>query len=198
MRGRLGRGPAVAIVVLLGLALFATSLPSWATASVPTTTGSTGVSVTGADAAPGVSSAGLVVLVAGVVLALAGRLARVLAVIGIIAGGGLAAVSAARFLADPEVALGHAAAAVSGVPVVAGDVSTSVWPVLAIVVASVAVLAGATLPVLASSWQRVGRRYEIGGTGSRSRTPRGQAMDDWDALSRGDDPSQPDDTSSQR
>lgn len=195
-RGRLGRGAAVALVAVLGLALFGTALPAWARAETPTTVGSVAVAVNGADAAPGVASAALVVLVAGLVLALSGRVTRVLAVLGVVLGGALAAASAAAFLADPEPALRQAAGAVSGATELVGEPQVTAWPTLALAVAVLAVLVGAALPWLAGSWQRVGRRYETaaatpsaGPDGPATGTPRTRAMDDWDALSRGDDPS---------
>lgn len=195
MTGSLGRGRAVVIVVVLGLALFGLTLPAWAHAVAPTTVGSAAVTVAGSDAAPGVASAGLVVLVSGLVLGLAGALARVLAVLGVIAGGALAAVSAGLFLADPERSVLRAAAEITGVRQVDGPISVAPWPTAALVVGAVAVLTGLALPFLAGSWQRVGRRYERGtdaaarATPTSPRTPRGRAMDDWDALTRGDDPS---------
>lgn len=189
---RLGRGRAVAVVVVLGLALFAASLPTWASAVAPTTIGAEDVTVNGADAAPGVASAALVVLVAGLVLGLAGRVTRILAVAGVVLGGVLAAASAAVFVADPVPAVRQAAGAVSGATDLASDPVLTAWPVVSIVVAILAILVGAALPWLAGSWQRVGRRYETGSdaqgpqAGAATRT---RAMDDWDALSRGDDPS---------
>lgn len=195
MKRSLGRGRAVVVVVLLGLALFALTLPTWASAVAPTTVGTEVVTVGGADAAPGVASAGLVVLVSGLVLGLAGRVARVLAVLGVLAGGALAGVSAAVFLGDPEGSALRAAAEATGVRQLEGEVTVAPWPTVALVVAVLAVVVAAALPFLAGSWQRVGRRYERdqatgaeGGQGE-NRTPRGRAMDDWDALSRGDDPS---------
>ncbi|WP_156250751.1 Trp biosynthesis-associated membrane protein [Pseudactinotalea terrae] len=195
MTGSLGRGRAVLIVVVLGIALFGLTLPAWAHAVAPTTVGSEAVTVAGSDAAPGVASAGLVVLVSGLVLGLAGALARVLAVLGVIAGGALAAVSAGLFLADPERSVLRAAAEITGVRQVDGPITVAPWPTAALVVGAVAVLTGLALPFLAGSWQRVGRRYERGtdaaarATPTPPRTPRGRAMDDWDALTRGDDPS---------
>lgn len=179
------------VTVLLGLAMFALTLPTWARAVAPTTVGSQHVAVSGADAAPGVASAGLVVLVSGLVLGLAGRLARVLAVVGVIAGGALAGVSAVLFLADPEGSVLAAAGAVSGVPQIEGSADVAPWPVIALVVAVLAVLTGLALPFLVGTWQRVGRRYERGRTAEpeQNRSARGRAMDDWDALTRGDDPS---------
>lgn len=194
MRGALGRGRAVAVVVILGLALFGATLPTWASGLAPTTVGTQAVAVGGADAAPGVASAGLVVLVSGLVLGLAGRLARALAVIGVIAGGALAGISAVLFLTHPDRSVLRAAADVSGVPQVEGEIAVAAWPVIALVIAVAAVVAGAALPLLAGSWDRVGRRYEKGREqtpppgNAESSTPRRRAMDDWDALSRGDDP----------
>jgi len=120
----------------------------------------------------------------------------VLAVLGVVLGGALAAASAAAFLADPEPALRQAAGAVSGATELVGEPQVTAWPTLALAVAVLAVLVGAALPWLAGSWQRVGRRYETaaatpsaGPDGPATGTPRTRAMDDWDALSRGDDPS---------
>lgn len=192
VRGRLGRGRAVLLVALLGVALLALALPTWARAVAPTTVGSEQVAVGGSQAAPGVAAAALVVVVAGLVLGLAGRVTRVLAIVGVVIGGLLAAASAARFLLDPEPAVLQAAAATSGVPQIEGDVTVTPWPVAALVVAGVVLLLGLALPVLAGSWQQVGRRYERNAGGPRRQdaaTSRTQAMDDWDALTRGDDPS---------
>src|SRR5690606_39370232 len=140
--------------------------------------------------APGVASAALVVLVAGLVLALSGRVTRVLAVLGVVLGGALAAASAAAFLADPEPALRQAAGAVSGATELVGEPQVTAWPTLALAVAVLAVLVGASLPWLAGSWQRVGRRYETADATPSARpdgpapgTPPTRAMDGWDALS---------------
>jgi hypothetical protein len=189
---RLGRGRAVALVALLGLALFGLTLPTWATAVASTTVGAQQVVVAGTDAAPAAASAALVVLVAGLVLALSGRVTRVLAVAGVVVGGTLGVVSAAGFLADPQPVLEQAAAAVSGVPEISGDPQLTAFPVLALVVAGVTTLVGLALPFVAGSWQRVGRRYEVGASAPAGPAdPRTQARDDWDALTRGDDPSTP-------
>jgi len=191
-RGRLSRGRAVALVALLGLALFGLTLPTWATAVASTTVGAQQVAVAGTDAAPAASSAALVVLVAGLVLALSGRVTRVLAVAGVVVGGTLGVVSTAGFLADPRPALEQAAAAVSGVPQIAGEPQLTALPVLALVVAGVTTLVGLAVPFVAGSWEQVGRRYEVSAPEPAGPAdPRTQARADWDALTRGDDPSAP-------
>lgn len=192
-RPRLGRGGAVVLVAALGLALFGSTLPTWAQAVAPTTIGSQQVAVGGSEAAPGVASAALVVLVAGLVLGLAGRLTRVLAVIGVVLGGALGAVSAAVLIADPLPALRQAAGAASGATALEGDPAVTPWPYVALTLSVLIVVVGASLPLLAGSWQRVGRRYETGDAAARApenANPRTRAMDDWDALTRGDDPSE--------
>lgn len=191
-RLRLGRGRAVAFVVLLGGALFALTLPVWARGDAATPVGSEAVAVSGSVAVPGVASAALVVLVSGLVLALSGRLTRALAVLGVIGGGGLGAVAAADFLGDPEPALLRAAGDATGVAQLTGDAVVTAFPTIALVLAVLIGIVGVALPFLMGRWQRVGRRYEVAGepaADTAAPSGRTRAIDDWDALSRGDDPS---------
>lgn len=193
---RLSRGRAVLVVLLGGVLLFGTALPTWVSGAARTTTGTSPVAVSGTDAAPGVASAAAVVLVAALVLGLSGRLTRVLAVVGVVGGGALALVGAVVFLRDPEPALRSAAGEVGGVPELAGAATTAPWPVLAAVVAGLVTLVGLALPLLLGRWQQVGRRYERDAPRRRPSdagadvSRRVQAMDDWDALSRGEDPTE--------
>jgi hypothetical protein len=193
---RLSRGRAVVLVLTLGVLLFGAVLPAWAQGAARTTTGTAPVAVSGADAAPGVASAAAVVLVSALVLGLSGRVTRVLAVIGVVGGGVLALVGAIAFLRDPTTALRSAAGQVGGLTELAGEPSTSVWPVLAVVVAGLVTAVGIAMPWLLGRWQQVGRRYERHAGrrqdpgGGPDVTRRVQAMDDWDALSRGEDPTQ--------
>lgn len=199
-RPRLGRGAAVLLVVLLGLTTFGLTLPTWVRGVAATTVGTAEVAVSGVDAVPGASSAGLVVAVAGLVLALSGRVTRVLAVLGVGLGGAVTVVSAAQLLADPAPVAQQAAAEVTGAPELVGPAALSALPALTLVVGVLTVLTGIALPFLLGRWQRVGRRYERTGTPStvpssepapdaRHAQGRVRAMDDWDALSRGEDPS---------
>jgi len=191
-RRGLGRGRSVATVVGLGAGLFGLTLPTWASADAVTTVGTQPVAVGGAEAAPLVASAAAVVIVAGLVLGLSGRVTRVLAVIAVVLGGVLGVVAASRFLADPRSPLEQAAAAVSGVRQIAGEPDVTVFPVLALVIAALTALVGVALPFVAGRWERVARRYEVG-TPAAAADPtdrRGQARADWDALTRGDDPSE--------
>lgn len=196
-RPRLGRGAAVLLVVLLGLTTFGLTLATWVRGVAATTVGTTQVTVSGVDAVPGAASAGLVVVVAGLVLGLSGRVTRLLAVLGVGLGGAVTVASAAQLLADPAPVVQQAAAEVTGAPELVAAPELSVLPTLALVVGGLTVLTGIALPFLLGRWQRVGRRYERTGAPStsapepdpRPAQARVRAMDDWDALSRGEDPS---------
>lgn len=82
---------------------------------------------------------------------------------------------------DPHAALASAAAQATGVAQVSGAVTTTVWPVAFLVVGVLLTLTVAGLLAVPASAAR-GARYERDARGSH--TP----ADDWDSLSRGQDP----------
>jgi hypothetical protein len=68
------------------------------------------------------------------------------------------------------------------------DVGTTAWPTVAIVAGALMVALGVAIAVTGHRWPKSGRKY------SRSRLePAAGAtpVDEWDALSGGDDPTQP-------
>lgn len=192
------------LAVLAGgaLLLVSTLLP-WATGSARSILGvATPVQVNGADGAAVVPSAALVILAAGLAIGLAGPVARIVAAVAVALCGALAAGSVVAFLTNPEAALRGPAAAVSGVSELVGPAQTTPWSIVAIVIAAALAVLGAVLPFRMGQWSRVGQRYEraeagsAGAAGTASSPPaggRGQHIADWDALSRGDDPSEADD-----
>ncbi|UFU04398.1 Trp biosynthesis-associated membrane protein [Ruania suaedae] len=196
-----GRRSAVLSLLVGGALLLVLSLPTWAQAPVRTAIGSGGTaSISGADGAPLVPSLALLVVVAGLAIGLAGRVARVVAAFAA-ALGGLGAVAAiVIFLRDPQTSLQSVAAEMTGVRELGGAVSTTFWPWPAIAAAAAVAVLGAVLPWRMGRWQPAARRYERGSSGQAadaggregggaepgSRTTR---MSDWDALSRGEDPS---------
>ncbi|MFV0253663.1 MAG: Trp biosynthesis-associated membrane protein [Beutenbergiaceae bacterium] len=192
---RLGRVPAVAMTCGAGLVLFALTLPTWAVAASPTAVELVQVAVPGTRAAPGVASAALVIVVAGLVLGLAGRLARVLAIAAIVIGAGVALAATVRLLAGPASAVRGEVAQTSGVTQIVGQVDLTAFPVLAAAAAAVVLLLGAAAPWLIGDWGLVGRRFQTRadpvsrGGPVKPATGRTQAMDDWDSISRGEDPS---------
>ncbi len=181
------------IVGALGLVLVLTSLPTWGRAEGRGTADPVPITLAGTDAVPAVPSAGLVVIVAALVLGLSGRATRIVAVVGAAFAGVLAGWSSLAFLRNPEPPLVSAAGEATRVREIVGAVELTPWPVVAIVVAVVVVIVAVVLPWQFGRWSAVGRRYERGGTdpsaASGPRSPRVRAMDDWDAIGRGDDPS---------
>lgn len=193
---RISRRTAASLTGLTGVAVLVTTLPTWVSGSAPTATGDLTVSAAGTTVAPGTASIALVILAAGAVLGLAGRVLRVLALLGVIAGAILAALNVFAFLAAPEVAAASAAAEVTSVRAINEPVAVTVWPYLCLAVLAIGAGLGVWFLTRLGSWQAVGRRFETRGApppaedvaDSRTRARR-QAMDDWDALSRGEDPS---------
>ena len=66
---------------------------------------------------------------------------------------------------------------------VAGTVSTA-WPVVGLIGGVLMILTGLAVAVTSRAWPASGGRY----TRTRLETPEGDAVNDWDALSEGDDP----------
>ncbi|PYG02334.1 trp region conserved hypothetical membrane protein [Georgenia satyanarayanai] len=194
------RGRAVVVVLVLGAVTFGLSLLPWASALVPTVLAEQTVTVTGGDAAPATTATGLAVLATALAVALGGRWVSRLCAVALVALGALLAASAVGFLLDPRPPVLAAAATVSGVREISAEPSTTVWPYVT-VVAGVLVAAAAVLVLRAARTTTAGtRRFERApGAGARpgpaagaeTRDERVRAMDDWDALGRGEDPTEP-------
>jgi uncharacterized membrane protein (TIGR02234 family) len=151
--------------------------------------------LSGADAAPLVPAAGLVLLAAAVALFAVRGVARVVVGLLLAAAGGVVGWSGVRALAGglPDAArtldLGGAAAeGVRTEVVVAG-------PWLTVLAGVLAVLAGALVVVRGRGWPAMGRRYERGpGTAPQSPSQAAPQSDEdraqaaWKALDRGEDP----------
>lgn len=185
------RARTVLLVVLLGGALFGLSLLTWVRADAATTLGPVPVAVQGSQAAPVAPSAALAVVVAGLALGLSGRVVRFLAAGVAVLAALIMWVAVLAVLRDPLPAARAAAGDVGGVREVEGLVRVTPWPWVVLVLASVTVLLAAVLPLRAGVWAPVARRYERPGVAT-SAGPSGAertSRDDWDALTRGDDPS---------
>ena len=152
----------------------------------------TGV-LSGADAAPLVPAAGLVLLAAAVALLAVRGPGR--AVVGLLmaAAGGVLAWSGVRAVAG---GLLDASTDLPGVGR-AGRVTVELapaWPVLAVVAGLLGVAAGLLAVLRGRTWPAMGRRYERGATASgpavarRPETDEDRAQAAWKALDRGDDP----------
>lgn len=160
------------------------------------------IEVAGSIASPALAALALAGLALVAALAIAGPGIRVvLGVLEVVLGGCVIA-AAWISLADPVASVSPAvtdATGVSGAEPTAALVATvtaTAWPALALVGGALLVLAGVAVLVTGTRWPAGSRRY--GGTrlvddgasapvaGERATSDR--AIDDWDELSRGDDP----------
>lgn len=196
-RGGLTRSRVVLVVLVLGVIGFGLSALPWGSASVPTVLAEQTVTVSGGEAAPATTAASLAVLATGLAVAIGGRWVARLCALALLLLGGLLGASAGDFLVDPEPRLLTAAAQLSGVREIVGEPATTPWPYLTVVL-GVGVVAAAVLVLRVPTTTAPGRRFERAGEGGpvtprtaeqTHRDERVRAMDDWDALGRGEDPS---------
>ena len=164
-------------------------VPVWFTTSGTTAlAGTVHIAVHGTDVAPGVLAAAVAILAAGAATGLVGRAGRWVVALVVAACGVLVVATTTSALADPGAAVAPVVAARTGVGHLAGPVSSSVWPTVALVIGAVDVLAAVWLVVASRRWDGPTRRYQATPTpAGPAATPDERA--DWDALSRGDDPS---------
>lgn len=189
----------VAILATLvgGAALGATAAGTWVTARAWTPIEERELAVTGLDAAPVLGATALLLLAAGVALAMAGRVAVRLTAVAVAGAAGLAAASTLVVLVDPAGPARSAAQAALGVAAVEGAAVTAlVWPALLVALACVGLgvwvlVAGGSWPHGASRGASRYRRATDDAGPADGRAAAAGGTDDvsaWDALSRGEDP----------
>jgi uncharacterized membrane protein (TIGR02234 family) len=152
--------------------------------------------LSGADAAPLVPAAGLVLLAAAVALLAVRGPGRAAVGLLMATAGGVLAWSGVRALA------GGLTAAATEVPGIGREASrvavhlTAAWPVLALVAGLLGLGAGLLAVLRGGTWPAMGRRYERDGAAApvaaaqRPATDEDRAQAAWKALDRGDDPTQ--------
>ena len=207
------RRTAIWVLLLLGGATLATAVPTWLS-----TTGATAldpeveVTVAGTSAAPGVSASALVLVAAALALGLVGRVGRWVVLAVAAASGVVATVSALGVALDPEPSARSAVADATGVPEVTAPVDLTVAPWLAATLGVLTVLAVVWVAVGSRSWAGASTRHEraTGATAAAASAAAGTTApegpsypsgatepaspddltdhDAWDALSRGEDP----------
>jgi len=151
--------------------------------------------LSGAEAAPLVPAAGLVLLAAGVALLAVRGFGRVVVGLLMALAGGVLAWSGVRALAG---GLDDAAAQeFPGRTAVAVEISAA-WPVLAVLAGVLGVAAGLLAVLRGRTWPAMGRRYERAGSAApgpvaaqRPETDEDRAQAAWKALDRGEDPTDP-------
>lgn len=177
-------------VLLAGALAVLSSTQTFATATV------TGVRepvvVAGSAAAPALAPLGIVALALGIALTIAGRGARiVLGVVLVLLGAGIVACALPNVLDD---ATGTHAAIVTATgvsdvdPFVLSRTGTA-WPLLGVVAGALAALLGLGVVVRGRRWSTGGRRFRADAPVTRSTDP----ISEWDALSKGGDPTEADD-----
>lgn len=181
--------------MLTALVTAASSVPVWVRATGSSAVrGQVDVPVTGSQAAPAVLAAAVALLAAAAAIGLVGRVGRWVVAAVVAAAGVTVVVTALTVLGDPEGAARTVVAAVTGVGALAGPATPTAWPVVAVVVGAVDVLAAVVVVVSSRRWAAPTSRYgtaagDARGAGAVAPAP---GPDDdrsaWDALSRGDDP----------
>ncbi|WP_162940331.1 Trp biosynthesis-associated membrane protein [Gryllotalpicola protaetiae] len=202
--GRLKLLTILVVVIGAGLGL-AGATQTWFTVTLTHAAGHPApVVVTGSDASPALTALSLAALALALAFAIAGRVARIIVgVIGVILGATVIFASAG----DPKTSLG-VRNAVSTATGITGDssvhaliatVAASAWPTLALIGGILIALGSLAALVTGGRWPGGSRRYnavrfeEADGKASATskrpeERPGDSAVDDWDELTRGDDP----------
>lgn len=161
------------------------------------------IPVPGSIASPALAALGLAGLALAAALAIAGPAIRIVLGVLEVVLGGCVLLAAWLTLGDPVGAVSPAvtdATGVSGVvpttQLVASADATS-WPAAAIIGGVLLVAAGVVVLATGTRWPASSRRYraarfadaeELASEAARERAASDRAIDDWDELSRGDDP----------
>lgn len=194
---RRARLVAVVATVACGALGVISSTQTWLTVVLDDGAGHA-LEVPGAAAIPVLAPLSLAVLALGAALAIVGVVLRVVfGALSTAIGGILAWTSGQVVFADPAAAVASTvteSTGIAGAPGVADMIATitaTAWPPVALAVWIVLTASGIFTLITARSWGGVGRRYRTedaahaaGPAGSRPH----DAIDDWDDLSRGEDP----------
>jgi hypothetical protein len=167
------------VVVLCSTQVFSTVTPVDATP----------VPVTGQGVAPALAPLGIVLVALAGALTIAGRVARVLLGVVLVLLGAVVVLLTLPNALDPAAGTRGAVSTATGVAGRVAEVAVgTAWPLAAAVAGVLASLAGAAVLVLSPGWPSGGGRYrQAGGSGGRRSDP----VDEWDALTSGDDPTGP-------
>lgn len=151
------------------------------------------VAVTGGQALPVLAPLSLAALALGLALSIVGPVLRhVFGLLAVLLGAGIAFAAGRVVLLLPADAMSAAVAETTGlsgpaaVAALVAAVAMTPWPFVTIAAAAVLLVGGVLTLATARRWPASGRRFRAAaGTGDGA--PR-DAIDSWDELSRGDDP----------
>ena len=193
----------VVTVIGAGLALLSWSQTWYELRLADAAAGGEAIAVPGSVASPALAALGLAGLALVAALAIAGPGIRIVLGVLEIVLGGCVLLAAGVSLGNPVAAVAPAVTDATGVTgsgptaeLVASATATA-WPVAAIAGGVLLILAGLAVLVTGARWPASSRRYrgarladaeEPRSVGDRERAASDRAVDDWDELSRGDDP----------
>ncbi|ADG74886.1 Trp biosynthesis associated, transmembrane protein, Oprn/Chp [Cellulomonas flavigena DSM 20109] len=192
VRARARRGRWVLLLLVAAGLVALVSAPTWVTTEgTSTLDGTVRVVVTGAQAAPQTRAGALVLLAAAGAVALVGRVGRWVVAAVTAGAGALVVGGAAAVLLDPAGAATTPLAQATGVVTAQPVADVTAGPAAAVGVGLLAVLLAVALLRAPGAWEQRSRRHERltarGGVAPAAGPP--DERSDWDALSRGDDPS---------
>ena len=185
------RPAAVFSLLVTGGAALAATNAVWVSGTVQTVTGEATVSATGA-AVPLAGAAALVLLAGAAAVPLVTPvLARVVGVVvAVLAGIGAAAVLGVRTGGGGDL-LDRASQEATGLPWTGAEPTVHLALDVALIALALGAVAGVVLVLRAGTLSAGRSRFETAARPAAA-DARVQAMDDWDALTRGEDPTGPD------
>lgn len=191
---RRARSIAVVAILAAGAIGIVSSTQTWLVVGLAS--GGDALLVPGAAAIPVLAPLSLAVLALGAALAIVGPAVRyVFGALAVLAAGALLWLTAPIAFEQPVTAVASTvstATGISGTQAVSGLISTitaTPWPAVALAAWMLLLAAGAFVLGTAHTWQRGGRRFSTAGpAGHASDGARLDAVDSWDDLSRGQDP----------
>lgn len=181
-----------AMTILAGLAVSALLLLSWTQVWVHVRlTDGSGLDAAGETASPAIAALGLAGLALAAALSLAGPVFRIILGVLQVAVAGTALLVTIITMTDPGAA---SAAVVTDATGVSGRESVSdlvasaaltPWPYVALAAAVAGMILGVAILLTAGRWPGAGRKYQAV---RLQKADDSSAIDDWDALSDGQDP----------
>lgn len=195
----LTRGRSALLLVLLGALSAVTAGPTWVRAETSTAIDPTvAVAVSGGTAAPAVNAAAFVLVAAGLALAITGRVGRRVVLVVAAAAGALVAFSAVSVALAPTDVAREGAVAAANVTDLTRAASVTAWPWLSAAVGVLAVAAAVVVWLAARRWTATSSRHERADAAAPVPAQADAAQDTpvdthdaWDALTRGADPTAP-------
>lgn len=189
------------IILASGLGLLA-STQTWYTVHLTAAANHPmALAVPGSKAAPALTALSLAGLAVAGALAIAGRIARVIvAVLGLLLAGSIVLSSVLAMISPDSTATSVVTTATG----IAGDASVAhliaradatVWPVCGLAAGVIIALTAIAVLVTSGQWPSGSKRYQAVRFADADRedvadNPRDEAIDNWDELTRGDDPTQ--------